>query len=730
MDNLKGRVTIPTDANIVEETLNIMQRWGADAVRDCDGTALPEKIKSIADKVYTTYFPSRGDHAWANSHPEELQQLYLMSEFRTAEGDTLVIDPLRGYFEQQVKLDTRHDVKKWWEVIDRTTGEAVSPDDWTFNKDSGLVTICRAVPFHEYTVSFLVYAIWDPTQMYNYITNNWDREKEKPYDVRQPKTRVHILETLEKWLAENPDTDVVRFTTFYYHFTLLFNQMAKEKYVDWFGYGTSVSPLAIEDFEREKGYRLRPEDFVDEGYYNSSFRVPSKAYLDYVDFLSRFVCRQAKECVERVHAAGKEAMMFLGDNWIGTEPYGRYFSSIGMDAVVGSVGSGATLRLISEIPGVKYTEGRFLPYFFPDVFHEGGDPISEARENWITARRAILRKPVDRIGYGGYLKLAVQFPDFVGYIEKVCDEFRTLYANIDGHKPYTAPFKVAVLNCWGRLRSWSTHMVAHALWYKQIYSYLGVLEALSGMAVDVVFLSFDDLLQDGHALDNIGVVINAGDAYTAFSGGERWADEKVVAMLRRFVHGGGGLIGVGEPSAYQKEGHYFQLATVLGVDEERGFSLSTRKYGQQEHEHFITEDFAKKKGGQWNFGEGMKNVYVLPGAQALVNSGGDVQLAVNQFGNGRSVYISGLPYNADNTRLLMRSIFWAASREREMKRWYAENPETECHAYPESGKFAVVNNGYIAQDTTVHLGDGKTRRVHLDACEIRWFPIDDTNDHQ
>lgn len=80
-----------------------------------------------------------------------------------------------------------------------------------------------------------------------------------------------------------------------------------------------------------------------------------------------------------------------------------------MDAVVGSVGSGTTLRLISDIKGVKYTEGRFLPYFFPDVFHENGDPLKEAKVNWVTARRAILRSPVDRIGYGGYLKLALDF---------------------------------------------------------------------------------------------------------------------------------------------------------------------------------------------------------------------------------------------------------------------------------------------------------------------------------
>lgn len=57
--------------------------------------------------------------------------------------------------------------------------------------------------------------------------------------------------------------------------------------------------------------------------------------------------------------------MFLGDHWIGTEPFMEEFATIGLDAVVGSVGNGSTLRLISDIEGVKYTEGRFLPYFFP-----------------------------------------------------------------------------------------------------------------------------------------------------------------------------------------------------------------------------------------------------------------------------------------------------------------------------------------------------------------------------
>ena len=68
------------------------------------------------------------------------------------------------------------------------------------------------------------------------------------------------------------------------------------------------------------------------------------------------------------------------------------------------------------------------------------------------------------------------------------------------------------------------------------------------MAVDVVFLSFDDIREHGIDKD-IDVIINAGAAGTAFSGGEEWLDEKIVTAVRRFVYQGGGFVGGGEPGA-------------------------------------------------------------------------------------------------------------------------------------------------------------------------------------
>ena len=718
--NKKGRVTIPTDDSFIKETMEIVEAWGADAIRDCDGFKLPKEIKGIAEKIYSTYFVARGDNEWANKNRDELQQTYLMTKHILATGDTLEIDIMDGYFKEQVVPDSTHDIKKFWEVIDRTIEEVVSIEDWSYDKENQKVLIKNTKPWHEYTVSFLAYCIWDPTQMYNHITNNWgDKPHDIPFNVRGKKTNEYIFKAMHKWLDEHPDTDVIRFTTFFYHFTLVFNNLAKEKFVDWFGYSSSVSAEALEAFEEEKGYRLRPEDIIDKGYYNSTFRVPSKAYLDFMDFQQKYVAENVKKLVDIVHEHGREAMMFLGDNWIGTEPYGKYFESIGLDAVVGSVGNGATLRMISDIPGVKYTEGRFLPYFFPDTFYEGNDPTIEARENWLTARRAIMRKPVDRIGYGGYLSLAYKFPKFVDYVGKVCDEFRTIYENINNTKPYCG-LKVAVLNSWGKLRTWQTHMVAHALWYKQIYTYLGVIEALSGMSVDVNFISFDDVKKDGIDKD-IDVILNVGDAGTAFSGGENWRDEKLVSTLREWIYNGGGFIGIGEPTAELYGGHFFQLSDALGVDKELGFSLSTDKYFKDEVEkHFITEDVKS----EIDFGEGMKNVYATKESTEIIcNRNGDLMLSSNDYGKGRAIYIAGLPYSTENTRILYRSLYYASHKEYEMKKWYCDDMNCEVSAYLEENKYAIINNSNEEVETFVYDGDGKAELVLMKPAEIKWIEI-------
>jgi len=716
----KGRVTIPTDLDVVPQTLALLKKWGADAIRDCDGTDYPEELKQADAKVYSTYYTTRKDNVWARSNPDEVQQCYIMTPFYTANEKTTRIPLLKGIADELLQVNENDDIKKWWEVIDRSSGEILSTDQWEYVSEEKEVRIHNCMLFHNYTVSFLAYIIWDPVHMYNAVVNEWqDVEHQITFDVRQPKTHAYTMERLRKFIEEHPYVDVIRYTTFFHQFTLIFDEMMREKYVDWYGYSASVSPYILEQFEKECGYSFRPEYIIDQGYYNNQYRVPTREFKDFVAFQRREVAKLAREMVQITHEYGKEAMMFLGDHWIGTEPFMEEFATIGLDAVVGSVGNGSTLRLISEIPGVRYTEGRFLPYFFPDTFYKGGDPVKEAKDNWITARRAILRKPIDRIGYGGYLKLACQFPEFVDYVESVCNEFRELYDNIGGSRPYCIK-KIAVLNCWGKMRAWGAHMVHHALYQKQNYSYAGVIEALSGMPFDVSFISFDEIKENRIDLRQFDTMIMVGDGDTAHTGGIYWEDAQISSALHQYVYEGGGIIGIGEPSGHQFQGRYFQLANILGVEKETGFTLNYDKYNWDMAEsHFITDDCIENP----DFGEGKKNIYALEGTQILYQHEKEVQMAVNSFGTGRSVYISGLPYKFENTRILYRSILWAAGDEDSLYKWFTNNIYVEVHAYLNAGKYCIVNNTYNKQHTTIYKGDSSSFELELMPNEIIWYEI-------
>ena len=602
-----GRVTVPTDVDVIDATIEIIHRWKADAIRDCDGTDMPEELRKMDIKQYATYYTTRKDNAWAKANPDEIQQMYLMSDFVTARDTELKIQIMQHFYSDQLKPNTK-DNHRWWEVIDRTTDEVIT--NWDYDENTMEVIIHDAIPYHAYTVSFLAFVIWDPVHMYNALTNDWkDEEHQMTYDVRQPKTQKYVLDKFRKFCEERDDVDVVRFTTFFHQFTLQFDEFAREKFVDWFGYSASVSPYILEQFEKEVGYPFRAEYIINKGFNNSTFCVPTKEYRDFMDFQQREVSKLAKKFVDICHEYGKEAMMFLGD------------------------------------------------------------------------------------------------------------EFRTLYSHVNQQVPHNL-LKVGVINSWGELRRWGTHLVHHAIWYKQIYSYTGVMEALSGFPFDVRFISFDDIRKDPSILADMDVVMNIGSAYTSFSGGAEF-DETIITALRRYVDQGGGFIGVGEPTAINRNGKYFTLYDVLGVDKELGFTMHTDKYNWEVHpNHFITEQLEHE-----DWGECINNVYALPGTEILAEKDLHVNLAVNEYGKGRGVYMNGLPFSFENVRLLYRAIFFAAHKEDEMKHWYSENYNVDVNVYPSTNSFCVVNNTYEPQTTTIYKGDGSSFEVELAECEIQWFEI-------
>ena len=82
-----------------------------------------------------------------------------------------------------------------------------------------------------------------------------------------------------------------------------------------FGYNLDLTKIV------EVGYKFRPEFIIDQGYMNNTYRIPSKEFKDFQAFQRREVAKLAKEMVDITHECGKEAMMFLGDHWIGMEPF-------------------------------------------------------------------------------------------------------------------------------------------------------------------------------------------------------------------------------------------------------------------------------------------------------------------------------------------------------------------------------------------------------------------------
>lgn len=241
------------------------------------------------------------------------------------------------------------------------------------------------------------------------------------------------------------------------------------------------------------------------------------------------------------------------------------------------------------------------------------------------------------------------------------------------------------------------------------------------MNVDVEFLSFDEILENGIPED-IGVIINMGDANTSWSGGEYWKNEKLVTLLREWVYNGGGFIGIGEPSAHQYQGHFFQLFDLLGVDREMGYSKSAAKLPFNTCDnHFILKDEVCAD----EFKNKVNRVFITStNTDVLLADDENVLMAANSYGKGRAFYCTALDFCDQNVRVLLRALYWAAGKESEFTKWLSENPKTECTAFPEANKLIVLNNSLEAQKTTIYNDSGKAAQIELEPFESKWFNID------
>ena len=702
---------MPGETGYEALTLSLAKKWGADAIRDSDGTALSQEILGSGLAVYSTVCPIREHNAWIRQHPHCRQQTVLMSEPVIAEGERLVIPLLQGYRRDQFELNLSTGSLRRWQIYDRTAGVLLPNSQWTYQ--DGCVSIRQCIPYHTYTVNFFVYRVWEEISMYNHLTNNWgDREHLMQLDPRYPEAQDYLRGWMRTWCEQHPQTDIVRFTSLFYNFVWIWgeNPRLSNRFTDWASYDYTVSIAALDAFEKAYGYEMTAEDFIHFGKRCPTHCSPSAKKRDWMDFTQIFVCSFAAELVAIVHEYGKKAYIFYDDSWVGMEPYGPYFKSIGFDGLIKCVFSGFEARLCAGVRSVATHELRLHPYLFPvglggaPTFAPGGRPERDAQDYWMHVRRALLRQTVDRLGLGGYVHLTQAYPAFVEAVSDILSQFRTICALHAAGSPWKSGIRIGILHAWGSLRTWTLSGHFHET---HMHTLIHVLEALSGLPVDVSFLNFNEAKAGG--LRGVDVILNAGSEGTAWSGGDAWDDVELVEAVTAWIHSGGIFLGIEAPAYRAGSMRNIRLAEILGVD------LADASYAcSGSWQPVICGDTDWIPAGTAI--PAKANVILLHSdVRVLAAENGNVLLTERSFGRGKAVYLSGFRYSLENAAFLMQLLYRETGAAPIAS---CSHPAVECTVFPASRQLLAANNS----DRTVQAKlsvDGKSMSVALQPYELR-----------
>jgi beta-D-galactosyl-(1->4)-L-rhamnose phosphorylase len=305
---------------------------------------------------------------------------------------------------------------------------------------------------------------------------------------------------------------------------------------------------------------------------------------------------------------------------------------------------------------------------------------------------------------GGYLHLVLAYPDFCDYIEKIADEFREIKSFHEEGKPYNLKPKIAVLHYWGKLRPWTLSGHFHESY---MHDLIHMNESLSGLPFEVEFIDFEELKSG--VPEQIDVIINAGTAGSAWSGGEAWKDEKLIENLTRWVYEGGIYIGVNEPSAVRGADTYFRMAHVLGVDEDTGSKINHGRwsYEVENLQGLLPEGCSIK---------GRENIYLTDGnTKVLMEENKFPVLTLHDFGKGKGIYLASYEVTKENTRLLLNTILYSCNESTEQK-YITDNLNTECAYYPRSKKLVVINNSDSEQTARI-ITDRGNIQITLEAYD-------------
>lgn len=312
-ENRKGSFTLPGESGYEKLTLELAEKWGADVIRDSDGTELSDEILDAGYGIYSTICMIREHNEWAKKNHDKLQQCFLMTSPAVAAEGKLTIELMKDFFEEQFSVNDSDRAFRYWQVYDRTTDTLLAADKWSYDKEKGCVTIEEPAAWHSYTVSFMAYRIWEEISMYNHTTNNWDKEHLMQIDPIYPQTQEFLLEWMKEWCETHPATTVVRFTSMFYNFVWIWGSDVRNRnlFTDWGSYDFTVSEKALDDFAAKYGYELTAEDFINQGKLHVTHMPGSRKKADWMEFINDFVISFGRKLIDMVHEYGKKAYVFM-----------------------------------------------------------------------------------------------------------------------------------------------------------------------------------------------------------------------------------------------------------------------------------------------------------------------------------------------------------------------------------------------------------------------------------
>ncbi len=645
--------------------------------------------------------------ALLEKHPNTHQVIFGCSQHVRAEADRLEIDlqtnDTRISYQGDDYWRTNSEClnypgDKYWRVFDVTEKKFLDRDQWERDPATSIVIIENTKPGHEYGVLYQTRQVHVAIAKQGTINPmmegiedvfiDWHREKYAPYK--------DIL-------------NVYRPTSASIH-----------RGGGWYGYLCGTNPQILEEFEKWAGEPFDPAWVLSDDFQLKSLGdEPHPGMVKWMSFVQEKMVSVNRNINDVMHEYVPVLRLFWGDNWIGLEPWLGGLEKAGFDEVTKGAHNSVVVRMVTDFPGSSKRNIRFSPWFNeielfkPEQYAES--PVDYARKNWNDIRRALFFHVTDGFELGGKITMADDFPGTMEQLKGMVDEFLFIHSQTAGSKVFTHDLDVYIINSYGALRSWIG-------WGGEFFNNdpLRFQFYLTDLPVNVRFLSMESIMSQGIPED-ANVLINYGDAGSAWSGGSAWHDERLGNTIRKFVDNGGGFIGVGNPSS-AKPGESWFLNDLMGVDldsETEGIpSMDKTVDGKK---HWITASLPAVINQLSN---DAKVKAIGSDVKVLYEEDGIPMMCARSSGEGRAVYLSSYsvlpprspetwnlnpfssfdyPYELSQSfyDLVRRSIFWSAGQEENLEKLYSQDENVSVYAYPEKQLLIAYNREFNERVVTV-----------------------------